>query len=731
MPAGSKTTPTETTFTLRVRGDYTSAVEKGTGVGRIIVPADVPSACSRDKGGRVDLQPRLVLTKLSDSGEYFVEKGDEYTYLINVENRGIDDANGVSIIDIMPKDRGNFSYVTGNATLDGSPREPDSVTNGPDGTVIWNNIYIPAGGAVQLRYRMYVDGLEFYELCNTAEAKLNAEKIAYGSRRVCVKINPPIDLDKTVDQSTAQPGSEVRFTLKLTNNASQSYEVGLYDVLGKFEYVRQESGYAQPNPKGKVVEWPLTPLSPGESLNAVIIARVPNECTTTTYVNELRFFFRSEGQTYIVRQIPAEVAKVQVNCGTNRIEYRKSADRGEISLQDRVVYTLSIKNVNTIDTINNITVVDILPQGFTYVGMDGRSGITTLPRQEDRADGRVKLTWTIPSLQANRSTNIVFVTRSGDIVGSFENWLSATAPNLLEARCRSNCKTVEDEGEVVTYSTSTVDVEPLHTMEPLITDDSCAIPGDTRTYRLSLVNTNNHSYTKTDVTLKLPFGLRYNRALNLTPLPSVLMNDMGESSITWSNLTVPAKPRDQSAALVVLEIELEVGQIWEDRATQVQVNSPDGAIPRKDGVFDPIVKMCVDEPAIAKEASHKFIDKNDQMLYQISIVNPTESEMTVTVEDILHENFQYMSKVSGAEPALNGNTLTWADVKVPAATAEDGPGILNLQFKVRPTAGEEGEVYTNTATVVNASPSALNTDYNSVDVTIAEFTYLYLPVIRR
>ncbi|MCG8353809.1 MAG: hypothetical protein MI924_39090, partial [Chloroflexales bacterium] len=284
--------------------------------------------------------------------------------------------------------------------------------------------------------------------------------------------------------------------------------------------------------------------------------------------------------------------------------------------------------------------------------------------------------------------------------------------------------------KVITYSAPTVDVEPLHTMEPLITDDSCAMPGDTRTYRLSLVNTNSHSYTKTDVTLKLPFGLRYNRILNSTPSPSVSINDMGESTITWRNLTVPAKPRNQSAALVVLEIELEVGQTWEDRATQVQVSSPDGAIPRKDGAFDPIVKMCVDDPAIAKEASHKFIEKNDLLLYQISIVNPTESEMTVTVEDILHENFQYKSQVSGAEPALNGNTLTWTDVRVPAAT-KDGPGVLNLQFRVSPTAGEEGKVYTNTATVINSSPSVLNTDYNSVDVTIAKFTYIYLPDIRR
>lgn len=732
MPAGNATTPTELTFTLTIRGGYTSTVQSGTGQAQIIAPANVPSQCLRNRSGRASLQPRLVLTKDTTSDEYFVEKGDEYPFFIEVENRGSEDAIGVTIRDLLPASPGNFRYVSGSARLNGSPLEPSSLVDGPGGTLTWNNISIPAGESIRLEYNMVIDGLEYVNLCNTAEAVLNDERISYINRRVCVKINPPMALTKTVLNPKEQysPGEEVRFRLTLTNNASSAYEVGLYDVMGRFAYVRQESGYGTPQTDAQGnLQWPLRNLSPGQTLEAVFVARFPNECVTRDYVNEIRFLFRSEGETYIIRQSPPVTVKLKVSCGTNTIEYRKSVNRQTISLQDRVTYTINIKNANTTAQINNITVVDVLPPGFSYVGMDGSSNVTSAPQQVTRSDGRVKLTWTISSIAAGRTTNVVFIARSGDIVGRFENWLTATAPDLLEARCTSNCKTVEDEGSVVSYSAPVVAVEPLITMEPRITNETCATAGDIRSYRLSLVNTNSIPYRDTTVALKLPFGMRFKRILGSTPVPAVATSIGGETTVTWSKLTVPAKPANQAAAQVVLEIEMEIGQVWEDLATQVQITSPDGLIPRKDGVADPIVKICVDRAAISKEASRLQVNRNDELIYRITVVNPTDSAINVSLEDVLPENTSYLARVTGPTPTVEGNRLSWSNISVAAAT-DQGPGLAKMEFRVRVNSGSDGAGFTNTVTVVNSS-TTLDTTYNAVEVFITRLYYVYVPFTQR
>lgn len=736
VAAGSHTTPTETSFTLRVRGGYSRFVVSGTGRASIVAPPGVPSACSKFKDGRVNLLPRLVLTKFSESGEYFVERGDEYPYTIEIENKGTEDAIGVTIRDMLPADPANFSYVQGSATLDGRSREPDNVTNGGGGLLIWENLTIPAGKTVVITYRLVVDGREFRDFCNSASAEIGEEAISYLSRKVCVKINPALILDKKVNNTTvitATPGQVVTFNLSLRNDSTQSYEVALYDVLGKFEFVNQVSSSTGDRPttdSAGNLAWPLRMLAPGQTMSAVITARVPNACVTTKYINELRFLFRTDGVTSVIRRVPPMQVTVDVRCGTNRIEYSKKADRATISLQDRVIYTAVIKNANTTAEIKNITVVDILPAGFTYVGIDGQSNVSTAPRQEKRADGRIKLTWTIPSIAAGRSVNLVFIARSGDIVGSFENWLTATAPDLLEARCTGTCRALEDEGEAMNYAAPVVKVEPLHTMEPQITDDSCAEPGVKRIYRLSMVNTNNHDYKSTSVTIRLPLGLHFSKALGQTPRPAVAFTSDGETTVSWNNLTVPAKPANQSAALVVLEIELEVGQVTNNLKTSVQVLSPDGSIPRKDGIFDPIVAMCLDAPSIRKDANPRQVDRNGQLIYQIAIGNPTDTALTVTMEDVLPPNFSYMAKVAGPEPTVSGNRLTWSNLTVPARTSE-GPGVAIIAFRVRVTSGEQGKTYTNQVVVVNSSPSSLDTLYDSVDVKVAQFFYVYQPFARR
>jgi uncharacterized repeat protein (TIGR01451 family) len=717
MDAGSKTTPTEKTFTLGVVGGYTNAVQAGTGQAQLVAPAGVPSACIVSRAGWLGLTPRLKLTKTTDAdpttklnGSYIVERGQEFNYIITVTNTGVAPATAVNITDLLPKETAaNFRYVGGSATV-----PPTTVTDGFGGVIAWNGLSIPAGGTLEIRYRLIVDGRDYQQYCNLATAASGNETISYGQRSVCVKINPQILVTKTVDKTTANPGDTVRFTLTLANQENVPYQVGLYDKLGQFIFVNQESGTAgAPTPESQnALRWPLMTLQPGQQVQAVIIAQIPTTCVTRDYINEALFSI-VDG---VIQPIPAVTAKVHTTCG--QIEYSKTSDRTTVSLQDRIVYTLAIRNAGA-STATNVEVDDLLPQGFTFVGMEATSAILTVPTKQNTNDGRTKLIWTIPSIATNAAVNIKFIARSGDVVGDYDNLV--TVP--VGGKCVGACKSGTDG---ISYGYRIVTVQPLITMEPKITPTACALPGDKRTYHLSILNTNNHDYASTEVLLTLPFGLRYNKALNSTPAPTVSIANNGVSTVKWSGLRIPAKPANAFAAQVVLEVELQAGQVWGNLDTVVATSSPDGLIPRKDGVTDPTVQVCPTSPAIIVDVNRPYVSTGNDVLYQIMLANPTDSPFTATIEDQLPNNFSFLANVQG-QASVSGNTLTWANVTVPAAT-NGVAGIVILQFTAHVNTAEKGATYTNTATVASSSVP-LDTTYSSVAVRTASSTFL--PFLRR
>jgi uncharacterized repeat protein (TIGR01451 family) len=729
MPAGSKTTPTERTFTLRVRANYTSSSNRGSAYAQIIPPVGVPSACiaANDTGVKVD--PRLSLTKTTDASpetkinnNYIVERGSTFWYMIDVTNNGPADATDVNVYDALPKEDGaNFSYVGGSATMNGQPRAPDTATNGQNGTLIWNNLSIPSGTTVRLRYALKVNGLDYVTYCNYATAEKLNEQITHitSQRKVCVKINPQIHVTKTANKKAVGPGEEVQFTLTLTNRESYPYRVGLYDLLGSFTFVRQERGYAEPQPVSGGLTWPLVDLPPGEQISAVIVAKVPTNCVNKSYDNEVLF----RNDTHLIQPVPRVKASVAVFCSL--LEYSKIVDRSPVSLQDRMVYTISVRNANTSSPINNVTVDDILPQGFSYVGMEGTSVIKSAPAQTMRSDGRPKLTWNIPSIASNTTVTIKFIARSGNTIGTYENWVTASAPEVLGV-CKGTCISQTENGTPVEYSVRAVTVQPLITIAPEINPDTCTQPGQSRTYRLSVVNTNNHLYSNTTVKAALPFGLQYVRPLGTTPMPAVNIDNAGVTTIQWSNLTIPAKPKDAFAAQVVLEVEVLVGHVWGNLITVEQATSPDGLIPRKDGVQNAIVRVCATSPAIAKDVNHRAVRAGSEVLYQISLANPTDRALDITVEDHLPAGMSFVQMVAGPAPSVNNSTLRW-NVTVPAATNGQA-GHLILQFKARTPSGNPGTKLTNTAQVV-ASSTPFNATYNSVTVDIV--VQLYIPLLQR
>ena len=702
--AATKTIPAIKTFAILVRGAFFDSSQDGRASLVSSGNTALPITCAFKVGGP-NVKPRMVVVKTTTEPErfsstenaYLAERNEAFPFVITVTNRSQADVAGLTITDTLPgkasEPGANMSYVPDSGLLDGVLRNPDVIVNGYAGKLVWHNLSIPANGVLVLHYRLTIQGRDFYKYCNTVKAGLQRESFDDNKNSVCIKINPDIELAKTADRAAAGPGEEVIFTLRVTNHETETHTVGLFDKLGKFAFVRQVSGYAQPvtvsSPLAGLM-WPLVSLDPGQTLETQIVARMPDEnCAQTQYENEVLFGYRSEGADYLVQQIPPY--KVAVKCAA--IEANKTANRTTVSLRDLMTFTLTLRNLNPADVLTNVQAVDVMPLGFSFVANAPTSEIQTLPTQTVRADGRTQLTWLVGNVGGAQTRSIRFLARASDTVGSFENWL--TSQSSVTRRCVSNCRGELENGAVVTYTALPLVVQAMNTIAPQVLETACARPGDTRTYRLTMVNTNVHSYENITITAALPMGLRFSRAISGTTTPQLIAETDGRQTVRWVGQRINAKPNGVFAAQVEYWMELSVGNVLGDLPTVATATSADGLIPRKDDATDPSVPVCVpNAPVMLKAANVSRVMAGGEVVYQITLANPTGSPLSIFVSDPLPGNFSYLGMVSGPEPVVNGSILSWDNVNVPAVGGQ--PGLAKLVFRTQSN-GETNQVYTNTA----------------------------------
>jgi uncharacterized repeat protein (TIGR01451 family) len=727
MPAGSLTAPSSALFSVQVKADF--RIENVSGVAQVTQADGLPTACAR-KDVRVSVKPRLIIGKYADvvdalrsGGTYFVERDTAFPYLIKIENHSSTDVTGLDVLDSLPASNSfpaNFRYAPGSATLNDALREPDTIVDGNGGSLTWSGISVPAGGTVYIRYRLLVDGIDYVRYCNLVSASLNNdEDITSLSDQVCVKVNPRVRLTKTADKSVARPNEEVRFTLRLRNDEPIPYQRGLADGLDNFSYTGvQESGYATPDfavGLDNILVWPLKTLQPGEEISATIVARMPTICTQRSYANEA-LFVTPEG---IVRYDPRIL--VSVTCGN--LEYAKTASRATMGLRDQITYTLSVRNTNTAAAEPNVLITDVLPSGFTFVAMEPSSVIKTIPTVTTRADGRRVLMWKVPSIDKNATTTVKFRTQSGDTVGKAENLLIVSAPGSPGGRCTQNCKSYAEEFETLTYATATTEVQSLITISPEIADKTCARTGDTRIFKLAILNTNTRGYAQIQAQIKLPLGLKFMKPVGTTPAPALSTEADGTNVLQWNNLEIGPKPANVFAAQVVLEVELVVGNADGNFETLAFASNPDSTIPRKDGVDNPILLVCLPATTtLAKDVSKTTTAYNSEVVYQISLANPTSSTLTTSLVDILPGEFVYIRSISGPVPTVDSNTLTWTDVGVPAGV------VLKIKFVAR-AKGAPGSRYINTVEVVDGTTPIGDSARNAAETTIS--LPVFIPLIFR
>jgi uncharacterized repeat protein (TIGR01451 family) len=707
LPAGTPAMPSETSINFTIRAAFLETLAD-----TIIepqVPPSVPRSCLEALRTRLIIVPRVDvrIEKADFRQPNLVESRQPYSYAITVINNGISAASGVIVTATLPNTDvrdtsgafpANFSYIPGSSRVNGQAIEPDVVVNGRFGYVVWRNLSLPANtNNFRINFSLNADGFEYFDYCTGASVSsaADAQRTVPDFNRVCIKINPPMDLSKEAvpgfirDPRTPE-GREVTFTLSMRNAGTSPYRVALLDYLGEFEFVRQISGYDQPLVQtGNVcftpntLVWPWRVLQPGQSLNAVIVARVPANPTRDRYDNEMGFRFTAQDNSeYCTVQIPPEIATVNASAG--RIELGKNGPTTRVSLGQQIAYEITAKNLSSGTPVTSVVITDALPIGFEFVGMAPDSEVTTQPSFSLGFDGRTTLRWAIPQIAPDATLRIRFLVRTGATVGTFQNYVTADAFRLVELRCAfafAGCTTVTDGNRSVPVATHQLTVEPLATLEPVIAATACANPGDTRDYVVRVVNTRDTRYDNTTVRIRVPFGFAVVEQTS-PQIPLITQESNGDQTYEWSGLILPAKPFDSANAQLVFTLKLRAGQLLGRSTIIATADSPDGIILAKEGFADPVISMCQPTaPAVSKAVNVDRARAGDGLIYQITLGNPTGSGLNTAIEDVLPVPLNFVEMIEGPNPIRNGNALSWASVSVPSGS-QTNPGIRRLRFRV-------------------------------------------------
>lgn len=284
--------------------------------------------------------------------------GEVVTYTLTLQNLGATDIGGVRLTDTLPYENGgNFRYlemVSGPEPLPGFQRNP----------VVWDNLSLPASSVTTLVFRAVAAGTPLQYYTSDLFAYSPETTIPERLDRAAVLIDPPLVLAKTVDPAQTFTNDTVDYEISVCNVATETYAFDrLQDYLPTGFYV----GGA--NPLDVTFDPPVS-LAPGACWSYPFVADVTIDVGCSTLP---RTFWNSQGNVrlYLVSPFVATLVNAE-NLAPLLVEPHVTIlkDRDHIAVLpgETFVYTITLDNASPVP-VNNITIVDTLPNNFEFVEM--------------------------------------------------------------------------------------------------------------------------------------------------------------------------------------------------------------------------------------------------------------------------------------------------------------------------------------------------------------------------
>ncbi|MFN8258765.1 MAG: Ig-like domain-containing protein [Bacteroidales bacterium] len=321
--------------------------------------------------------------------------GENVTFTLTVTNHGSNTATSVSLNDLLPS---GYSYVSDNGAGAYVP-----------GTGVWTIGSLANGATATLDITATVNASGSY--ANTASVSSpTADPVPGNNSSTSTPVPVPqanLSITKNVSNGTPNVGSNVVFTLSVTNNGpSTAASVSVNDLLPSgYSYVSDNGAGAYVPGTGV---WTIGSLANGATATLDITATVnaSGSYANTASVSSPTADPVPGNNSSTSTPVPVPQANLSIT---------KNVSNGTPNVGSNVVFTLSVTN-NGPSTAASVSVNDLLPSGYLYVSDNGAGAYVP-------GTG----VWTIGSL-ANGATATLDITATVNASGSYANTASVSSP---------------------------------------------------------------------------------------------------------------------------------------------------------------------------------------------------------------------------------------------------------------------------------------------------------------
>jgi uncharacterized repeat protein (TIGR01451 family) len=666
-----------------------------------------PSNDSADVIINVNPDLDIEITKTVDNNQPF--EFEEVTYTINVRNNGPAAASNVEISDVIDA---SLTYVPGSITggdamIDGSPYSGTGLT--------WTLNQLLRGADVNLTFRAApVGGTSGTTVGNTGlllsldQPDINA---ANDTSNVDVMVRNDADLAITqvvTPSLTPSETDELTYTLTVLNNgpsvsrnvvienlvpAGMTYVSG--SILGAD--IRSDASPAA----GGGLTWTATEILNGASVTLTYRATVdPGTYGQTIRTNSAITAFSSTESDFTNNTTFNDI----VVDNSLDLEITKNVDNSTPVEGDTLTYTVNITNNGPKTRASNISLIDVIPSGITYVGSTPSGGMLV----NDSDPGGAGLVLSVAQLEPSQTATLVYTVTvdprtAGDAI---TNTLTSISLDQVDTNA-----TADKLIETVNVQ-NVIDLQLVKTVN--ITDPGVLL--DDVIYTLTLTNN----------------GPSVGENIVVTDVLDPLL-DYESATISGADSRSDASPEGSGLTWTVNEI-LPGATVVMNFTVKASLNSKDQTITNTASYTHPYTdtnsndNLSVDIMPVGKSDIHvtKTVDNSvpavgQSFKYILTLNNngPIQLDNTVIV-DQLPTGVSYISDDgAGTYNPLNGE---WTIVFLPSGAS------TSLEITAAPDAGFGGQTITNTITAVNTTSIDLNLtpDDFSEDILVTDRTDVFV-----
>ncbi|SNY95439.1 gliding motility-associated C-terminal domain-containing protein [Flagellimonas pacifica] len=530
------------TANLLAVGDYTNIAEL-TG----LTETDVDSTPANNDDTEDDQQtvepvPVLVSDLLLRKSVNILSPlvGEDVIFNISITNNGPSDVTGVEVQDLLPT---GYTYISNNRTA--GVYDPNTgiwELNGviPNGTTETMNIVAtvnPSGDYFNVTEVFSSSNLDPNSTPNNNNIFENDQDSA-GTTPI-----PAADLalDKTVDNASPDVGSNVTFTVTVTNDGpSDATSVVVSDDLPSgYTYVSDDSGGAYSSASGL---WNVGIIPEGNSAVLNIVAQVNalgNYNNSAEVIASLQQDPDSTPGNDVLSEDDQDEQSITPRTVTD-ISISKTADNLSPLVGEQIVFTITANNAGPNDA-SGLVIEDVLATGYSFVSATTSSGVY------DEISGA----WALPNI-TNGTAETLQITATVLASGEYRNIAELIAMDTFDpdSTPNNNLNAEDDQDTVLPAPNGLSDLELTKTV-----DNATPNVGDVVEFTVIITNNGSSDATGVVITDQLPSGYTYqshiatagtyNEGTGIWNINGTIFNQNTETLVILATVNTPTGTADE------------------------------------------------------------------------------------------------------------------------------------------------------------------------------------------